>query len=72
MFHDKDLNWGAEALVQQIGSASSAMRLRLQPQLTRMVDEMQKAGAPVPPKLRDLNEELLDEAIEAWFDNLPL
>ena len=72
MFHDKDLNPGADALVQEIATANSALRLQLQPQLTRMVEDMQKSGAPVPPRLRNLNEQLLDEAIEARFDNLPI
>ncbi len=72
MFHDKDLNRGADALLQEIATANSALRLQLQPQLTRMVDEMQKAGAPVPAEMRNLNEQLLEEAIEARFDNLPV
>ena len=72
MFHDKDLNPGADALEQEIATANSALRLQLQPQLTRMVEDMQKSGAPVPPRLRNLNEQLLDEAIEARFDNLPI
>ena len=72
MFYDKDLSSGAEALVNEIANANAASRLKLQPQLTRFVQDMQKSGAAVPPSLKNLNEQLLDEAIEARFDNLPV
>ena len=72
MYHDTDFRAGADALVEQITVANAALRLRLQPQLTRIVEDLLKSGAPVPPRLRNLNEQLLEEAIEARFDNLPV
>lgn len=52
--------------------AAPAMRYRLQPQFNRLLGEMRGAGRPVPQRLNDLNAALIDEAVEAQFDNLPL
>lgn len=72
MFHDTSLTGGTDALLRQIGAASAAQRLHLQPELARMVESMERAGMPVPAQVRSLNDQLLDEAIEARFDNLPV
>lgn len=72
MYHDKDFKAGADALVQEITTANAALRLQLQPQLSRIVEDIQKSGGQVPPRLRNLSEQLLEEAIEARFDNLPV
>ena len=62
----------AEKLEQTISGASGADRLELQPEFCRLMDQLEAEGAEVPPKLRNLEAALLDEAIEAQFDNLPL
>lgn len=47
-------------------------RYRFQPRLAEAIVELDRAGAPVPPRIRNLNDELLNDAIEARFDNLPV
>lgn len=62
----------AERLEAQISDASAATRLRLQPEFTRILDRLRREGQPVPSRLRQLDAVLVDEAIEARFDNLPV
>lgn len=72
MYHTNTFTKGADTLVQEITNGNASQRLQLQPKLTQMVDDIQKSGVPVPPQLRNLSEQLLEEAIEARFDNLPV
>lgn len=72
MYHDPFGGSNSEDLARQISDASAAQRLELQPKLGRMIEDMQKAGIAVPARLRNLHEQLLDEVIEARFDNLPI
>lgn len=60
------------ALENRIRSARGAERLRLQPELRTAMTQLRDAGVRVPARLRDLNEALVQEEIEAKFDNLPL
>jgi len=62
----------ARDLEQKIGRADSAGRLAMQPELTRVLERLKADGQQVPPELRDLNNVLCDEAIENWFDNMPV
>ncbi|WP_135501968.1 hypothetical protein [Roseovarius aestuariivivens] len=59
-------------LQHQILDLGEAERYRLQPRLAGLLGQMRDAGEPIPAKLRRLNDELLDEAIEAQFDNMPV
>lgn len=68
----EDLKKSAENLEQKIVGAKSETRLALQPQFTCLLDKMTAAGEPVPARLRRLDAALIDEAIEARFDNLPV
>lgn len=72
MYYDKGFNGGSDALVQQIATSNARQRLALQPQVTRMIDHMTKTGTKVPLHLRNLNDQLIEEVIEARFDNLPV
>lgn len=62
----------ADEMAMEIREASSEMRLKLQPQFGRVLQELELAGTSVPARLRNLHEQLLEEAIEAQFDNLPI
>ena len=72
MYHDIGVAQGADALEQKIATATATQRLQMQPQLGRMLDTMRRAGTPIPVRLRNLHDQLVEEAIEARFDNLPL
>jgi hypothetical protein len=71
MTHD-DLDRELEALEQQIAAAKSGSRHLFQPQLHQLIATVSKAGHEVPARLRELDEELTNDAIEAQFDNLPV
>ena len=62
----------ARDLEQKIGRADAVGRLAMQPELTRVLERLKADGQQVPPGLRDLNNVLCDEAIENWFDNMPV
>ena len=59
-------------LHRQILDLQEGERYRLQPRLAGLLGQMRHAGEPVPAEMQRLNEALLDEAIEAQFDNMPV
>ena len=67
-----DLSLTARQLEASIRKSEGARRLALQPQLGLVLDRLDREGQPVPARLRNLNAALLDEVIEARFDNLPV
>lgn len=67
-----DLMIVAADLEQKIDAAQGASRLKYQPQLTRVMEQMKDAGLKVPGRLRRLEANLIDEAIEDRFDNMPV
>lgn len=72
MYHSAPLVSHADELAQQIRQASPEIRLKMQPDFGRVLQELEQAGTAVPARLRNLHEQLLEEAIEAQFDNLPI
>ncbi|MFY9210890.1 MAG: hypothetical protein WAO69_07160 [Aestuariivita sp.] len=67
-------NWKtrAESLEWEIERASASTRLALQPRLEKFLAHLEADGIRVPRRLKKLNSELIDEAIEARFDNMPV
>ena len=59
-------------LHRQILDLGECERYRLQPRLAGLLGQMRHAGERVPPDMMRLNELLLDEAIEAQFENMPI
>lgn len=59
-------------LHRQILSMEEDKRHRLQPQLGTVIARMKQSGVMVPNDIAQLNNALMDEAIEAQFDNLPV
>lgn len=72
MAHNESLVSEAEYLVAHIRSAPAARRLELQPKLGAVLEKLMLGGVQVPRNMRLLHDELLDEAIEARFDNIPV
>jgi hypothetical protein len=67
-----DLEIEAASLVDRAESASSSERLRLQPQIDRIVTTLTMQGHRVPRRLRHMNNVLKDEALDDMFDNMPV
>ncbi|KRS11995.1 hypothetical protein XM53_13535 [Roseovarius atlanticus] len=59
-------------LHRQILDLDEAERYRLQPRLAGLLGQLRHAGEPVPSEMQRLNATLLDEAIEAQFENMPV
>ncbi len=70
--HAPDLNQAARQLETKIAKAKGPQRLALQPELGRLLQSMKTNNQPVPENLRKLNATLHDEAVESWFDNMPV
>lgn len=66
------LSEDVKRLHRQILDLGDCERYRLQPRLAGLLGQMRQAGERIPPHMERLNEELLDEAIEAQFDNMPV
>jgi hypothetical protein len=62
----------AESMARDIARASAFNRRRMQPEFNRVLVTLRLDGVPVPAHLRRLDSELLDEVIEARFDNMPV
>lgn len=62
----------ADALSQKFDHADEEARLAMQPQLSRLINQFEAEGTTIPRKLRYMNAVLVEEAIEAQFDNLPV
>ncbi len=67
-----DLKKTAENLEQEITHAAPATRLALQPQFSQILHRIAARGERVPVRMRSLDAALIDEAIEARFDNMPV
>ena len=68
----KNLGLIAEILELEIARADAAERIRLQPELSRVIARLKAEGQRVPLRLCHLNATLVDEAVEARFDNMPV
>lgn len=67
-----DLENRASQLVTTAKNASHAERLRLQPEIDRVVTTLALKGHSVPVQLRQINNTLKDEALDDMFDNMPV
>jgi len=61
----------ADLLAAKIHKATARMRLDLHPAFSNALQQLERSGQIVPLHLRNLHEQLLDEAFEARFDKLP-
>jgi hypothetical protein len=67
-----ELKLKAEHLEQRISCAKADTRIALQPQFSSVLKRLTSEGARVPARLRRLDAALVDEAVEAKFDNMPV
>ncbi len=68
----KNLDVRLDLLIHKIKQESPSARFRLQPQLGSLITKIEAQGSRVQRRTKLLNEELLNEAIEAQFDNMPV
>jgi len=61
-----------ETLYQTIMSAEAGDRVQFQRKLAQLIDRAIAHGECVRTEIRLLNEELVNEAIESQFDNMPV
>jgi hypothetical protein len=67
-----DLERHASTLIERAETASHAERIRLQPQIDRVITTLTMQGHTVPLRLRTINNTLKDEALDDMFDNMPV
>lgn len=70
--NDNKLLSEAEGLERRIEGADLRTRLELQPALSAVIARMRVSGTTIPRRLSSLDAALVDEAIEARFDNVPV
>ncbi len=68
----EELKKTAENLELKIAGAEAATRLALQPQFSKVLGKIAAEGEPIPTRMRQLDAALVEEAIEAQFDNMPV
>ncbi len=69
---DKNLITAAESLERRIAGADARSRLALQPVFSRALELLKADGQSVPMRMKRLDAMLVEEAIEARFDNMPV
>ncbi|TDE38039.1 hypothetical protein [Antarcticimicrobium sediminis] len=62
----------AEQMAQRISGADQKQRLELHPQFSQLLMHLEVQGLHVPGRLRCLNAALIEESVEARFDNMPV
>ena len=67
-----ELEMQATELASKVEGATHAERMRLQPQIDRVVTTLTMQGHIVPAHLRRVNNSLKDEALDDMFDNMPI
>lgn len=68
----KELVAQAERIASEISSAPEQDRLKHHDQLHRTLELIKLQGGKVPSQLHRLDLDLVDEAVEASFDNMPV
>lgn len=68
----KELIEQARGLEKSISDASGDQRFELHDQLHRTLELIKLNGGKVPTGLHRLDLDLVDEAVEAAFDNVPI
>ena len=59
-------------LEAEIESADASARLDMQDRLQTVLTQMQDQGFSIPRRLRPIDTEMSDEAVESMFDNMPV
>lgn len=73
MTRDNDtLRATGEALLAELRDADSETRHEMLPALEAHITACRMAGAPVPPRLAEIEQAIHDEDVEDYFDNMPV
>lgn len=67
----KDIE-NAEKIAEKIAQSTGEARTALHEDLHRSLSRIRQGGGKVPGKLHRLDLDLVDEAVEASFDNMPV
>lgn len=67
-----DLKQELAQLKAEILNDESGMRYTHAPTLAKLIDQLEEQGQRVPADIRSLHDELVNESIEAQFDNMPV
>ena len=59
-------------LEAEITAATGEDAQVMQDQLHQLVEQLRRDGKAVPQRLRDLDQQLIDDAVETQFDNMPV
>ena len=73
--HDQNLNdlqMTASLIEDDIKAASFDARLSMKPKLEELIQKFDERGMSVPPRLRQLDAQIGDDLVEAYFDNMPV
>lgn len=71
MTHDDLITKGAE-LLTKLENTNDEGRKALLPELEKHLSELRIAGLDAPVRLKELEQEVHDDAVEDIFDNMPL
>ena len=71
MLHDPSADQKTAQLVKEISAADSVGRIKLLPKIDRILNSIRKFGGRASARLRELHDQILDEAMESRFDNVP-
>ena len=69
---DKTILEAIATIEDRIDAASPESRDAVLSELRSMMSDLRAKGRKVPQRLRELEEMLIDEAVEDQFDNLPV
>lgn len=67
-----DLKQQLAQLEAEILSDESGMRHTHASKLANLIDQLERQGQTIPADIRNLHDELVNETIEAQFDNMPV
>ncbi|WP_420567912.1 hypothetical protein [Thalassovita sp.] len=59
-------------LESEIAEATDETRHEIQAELHKTVEKMRSQGVTIPARLRELDNQAIDEEMEDRFDNMPL
>ena len=67
-----DLMTQLSTLKDEIREANPDTRYAFAPQLAQLIEMMESKRLSVPAEIHDLHDDLVNESIEAQFDNMPV
>lgn len=67
-----DLTTRLLTLKDEIRDANPGTRHAFAPQLAQLIEMMESKRLSVPADIHDLHDDLVNESIEAQFDNMPV